>query len=76
MKAVLKKRLEKLWETIGDAQAELSDIATEHATYCDERSEKWHESEAGERAEMDSGELEDAQSNMEEVVACIDRIIH
>lgn len=76
MRKALKSRLEKLWEIIGDAQAELSAIATEHATYCDERSEKWHESDAGERAEMDSGELEDAQANMEEIVACIDRIIH
>ncbi|GAC1381827.1 MAG: hypothetical protein NVS3B25_33560 [Hymenobacter sp.] len=76
MKASLKKKLEGVWDKLGEIQAVLEEVAGEQAAYADERSEKWHESEAGEASEMALGEMEDAQASMEEVVACIDRIIH
>lgn len=61
---------------LGNIQAVLAEVSAEHEKYVEARSERWLESDAGEQAEMDSGEFEDAQCNMEEVVACIDRLIH
>ena len=76
MQKRLKKKLETLWEQLGNIQAVLSEVQTEHTEYDEARSDRWHESNAGEQSEMDSGELEDAIDNLEEVVACIDRLIH
>lgn len=76
MQKHLKKKLEALWDKLGDLQEVLSEVQTSHTEYDEARSEKWHESEAGSQSEMDSGELEDAINSLEEVVACIDRLIH
>ncbi|SDY97947.1 hypothetical protein [Hymenobacter psychrophilus] len=76
MLAKHKKRLAAVWDKLGEIQAEVTAVAAEHAEYMDARSEKWHESDAGEQFDMDQGELETMESSLEEVVAALDNLIH
>lgn len=76
MKPARKKKLEKAWAMMAEVQQLIADVAAAHAKYMEERSESWHESDAGEESDMQAGNLEDAQANAEEVVAALDQILH
>jgi hypothetical protein len=75
MKAANKKKLDKMVGEMEAIQASMQEIFDEESDAWDSKSEKWQESEAGERAQSQICELEESLQSIDAALSALGNVV-